>query len=294
MRVALMIEGQEGVTWEQWVALGRAAEAAELDGLFRSDHYRSINRGDPAGALDAWVTLGALATCTKRIRLGTLVSPVTFRHPAVHAKAVVSVDHISGGRVELGIGTGWFEAEHRSYGLPFMTASERFDELERQLAELERLWSSEEVWPKPVQRPHPPIIVGGSAQATAVGEQQPVRYADEYNTVAPTLEQARERGRILREAARAAGREPLRFSMFATAVIGRDEAEADERRREWLDVCSASLTPQLVGTVGQVAHALRQYESAGVERVMVQHLVHEDLEMVALLGELARALEADA
>ena len=292
MRVALMIEGQEGVTWEQWVALGRAAEAAKLDGLFRSDHYRSINRGDPAGSLDAWVTLGALATCTQRIRLGTLVSPVTFRHPAVLAKAVVSVDHISGGRIELGIGTGWFEAEHLAYGLPFMTAPERFDELERQLAELERLWASEEVWPKPLQRPHPPIIVGGAAKPRSVAAA--VRYADEYNTVAPTLEQARERGRILREAARAAGREPLRFSMFITAVIGRDEAEADERRRAWLDVASASLTPQLVGTVEQVADALRQYESAGVERVMVQHLVHEDLEMVALLGELAHALEGEA
>jgi len=292
MRIALMIEGQEGVTWEQWVALGRAADAAELDGLFRSDHYRSINRGDPAGALDAWVTLGALATCTQRIRLGTLVSPVTFRHPAVLAKAVVSVDHISGGRVELGIGTGWFEPEHTAYGLPFMTAAERFDELERQLAELERLWGSEEVWPKPLQRPHPPIIVGGAAKPRSVAAA--VRYADEYNTVAPSLEQARERGRALRDAAREAGREPLRFSMFIAAVIGRDEAEAEERRCAWLDATSAPVTPQLVGTVEQVAQALREYESAGVERAMVQHLVHEDLEMVALLGELARALEGDA
>jgi len=292
MRIALMIEGQEGVSWEQWVALGRAAETAELDGLFRSDHYRSINRGDPAGALDAWVTLGALAACTQRIRLGTLVSPVTFRHPAVLAKAVVSVDHISGGRVELGIGTGWFEPEHRVYGLPFMTASERFDELERQLAELERLWGSEEVWPKPLQRPHPPIIVGGRAKPRSVAAA--VRHADEYNTVAPTLEQARERGRILREAARGAGREPLAFSMFVAAVIGRDEAEAEERRRAWLASTTAPVTPQLVGTVEQVAQALREYESAGVERAMVQHLVHEDLEMVALLGELARALEGDA
>ena len=292
MRIALMIEGQEGVTWEQWVALGRAAEAAELDGLFRSDHYSSINRGDPAGALDAWVTLGALATCTQRIRLGTLVSPVTFRHPAVLAKAVVSVDHISRGRVELGIGTGWYEPEHRAYGLPFMTASERFDELERQLSELGRLWGSDEVWPKPLQLPHPPIIVGGSAKPRSVAAA--VRYADEYNTVAPTIEQAHERGRILREAASVARREPLRFSMFIAAVIGRDEAEADERRRAWVDATSAPLTPQLVGTVEQVAHALRQYESAGVERAMVQHLVHEDLEMVALLGELARALEGDS
>jgi alkanesulfonate monooxygenase SsuD/methylene tetrahydromethanopterin reductase-like flavin-dependent oxidoreductase (luciferase family) len=288
MRIAMMLEGQEGITWEQWLALGRAAEAAQLDGLFRSDHYRSIHRGEPAGALDAWVTLGALAAATQRIRLGTLVSPVTFRAPAVLAKSVVSVDRISGGRVELGIGTGWFEAEHTAYGLPLMSAAERFDELERQLAEIRRQSLSDEIWPKPVQQPYPPIIVGGRAKPRSVAAA--VRFADEYNMVVPTLDEARERCQIIRAAALAAGREPLILSMMVTAVLGRDEAEAADRRRAWLDSTTAPVTPQLVGTVEQVAHTLRGYESAGVERAMVQHLVHEDLEMVALLGELARAL----
>jgi len=288
MRIAMMLEGQESITWEQWLALGHAAESAQLDGLFRSDHYRSIHRGNPAGGLDAWVTLGALAACTEHIRLGTLVSPVTFRHASVLAKSAVTVDHISGGRVELGIGTGWFEPEHAAYGLPFMSTAERFDELERQLAEIERQWSSDEIWPKSVQQPHPPVIVGGRAKPRSVAAA--VRYADEYNTVVPTLEEARERCRIVRAAAREAGREPLRFSMMVTAVLGRDEAEAEERRRAWLESTTAPVTPQLVGTVDRVAQALREYESAGVERAMVQHLVHEDLEMVPLLGELARAL----
>src|SRR5450631_1598291 len=141
MRICLMIEGQEGVTWKQWLALAHAAEAAELDGLFRSDHYRSINRGDPAGSLDAWATLAALAARTERIRLGTLVSPVAFRHVSVLAKSVVTVDEISGGRVELGIGAGWFEAEYKAYGFPFLSTAERFGELERQLEEINRQWT---------------------------------------------------------------------------------------------------------------------------------------------------------
>src|SRR6476660_4071090 len=146
-----MIEGQEGVTWQQWLALAQTTEAAGLEGLFRSDHYRSIVRGEPAGALDAWATLAALAARTERIRLGTMVSPVTFRPASVLAKNVVTVDHVSGGRVELGIGAGWFEAEHATYGFPFGTTRGRLDELVRQLAEIRRQWApGGEVWPKPV------------------------------------------------------------------------------------------------------------------------------------------------
>jgi alkanesulfonate monooxygenase SsuD/methylene tetrahydromethanopterin reductase-like flavin-dependent oxidoreductase (luciferase family) len=288
MRVAMMIEGQEGVSWQQWVALADAAETAQLDGLFRSDHYRSIHRGDPAGSLDAWATLAALAAVTTRLRLGTLVSPASFRHPSVLAKNVVTVDQISGGRAELGIGAGWFESEYQAYGFPFRTIGERFEELERQLAEIDRQWGAPDVWPKPVQQPHPRIIVGGSAKPRTVAVA--VRYADEYNTVVPTLEQARERSKLVAAASREAGREPLTMSMMATAVLGRDEAEARDRERQWLDSTTAPVTPQMVGTVEQVAAELAQYEAAGIERAMIQHLVHEDIEMVALLGELARAM----
>jgi alkanesulfonate monooxygenase SsuD/methylene tetrahydromethanopterin reductase-like flavin-dependent oxidoreductase (luciferase family) len=288
MRICLMLEGQEGISWEQWLALALAAEAAQLDGLFRSDHYRSIHRGDPAGSLDAWATLAALAARTDRIRLGTLVSPVTFRHASVLAKCVVSVDRISGGRVELGIGAGWLETEHETYRFPFMSTAERFDELERQLAEINRQWGADDVWPKPVQQPRPPIIVGGSAKPRTVAAA--VRFADEYNTVVPTIEQARERCQIVTDAARGAGREPLRFSMMVTAVVGRDEAEAADRERAWLQSTKMPVSPQLVGTVEQVAEALAGYEAVGVQRAMLQHLVHEDIEMVGLLGEVARAL----
>ena len=291
VRINLMLEGQEGIEWEQWLALAEATEAAGLEGLFRSDHYRSIGRGDPAGSLDAWTTLAALAARTERIRLGTMVSPVTFRPVSVLAKSVVTADHISGGRVELGIGAGWFESEHDAYGFPFLRTRERLDELDRQLAEIVRQWSDEaaDIWPKPLQQPRPPIIVGGSAKPRTV--RAAIRFADEYNTVFPTVEEARERKRILDEAAREAGREPLRFSIMTGCVVGRDRAEVDERLRRFRAV-SRDEAPPLHGTIDEVAEQLRAFEAVGVERAMLQHLVHEDVEMVAVLGELAASLEA--
>ncbi len=289
MRICLMLEGQEGIDWERWLAIALAAEAVGLEGLFRSDHYRSIHRGDPAGSLDAWTTLAGLAACTKRIRLGTLVSPVTFRHPSVLAKSAVTVDHISGGRVELGIGAGWFQPEHTSYGFPFGSTRSRLDELDRQLAEIHRQWTdAPDIWPKALQKPHPPIIVGGRAKPRTV--RAAVRYADEYNSVIPTVEEARAQHRIVEQAARAAGREPLRFSMMTTCVLGRDEADVRERLHLWQRATTHESAPMIAGTVEQVSGALRAYELAGVERTMVQHLVHEDTEFVSLLGQVAAAL----
>src|SRR5438132_4909117 len=244
-----MIEGQEGVTWEQWLALARACEDAGLEGLFRSDHYLSIVRGGEAGSLDAWTTLAALAARTERIRLGTMVSPVTFRPASVLAKSVVTVDRVSNGRVELGIGAGWYEAEHVVYGFPFPPVRERMDELERQLAEITRQWTDAgEVWPKPVQRPRPPIIVGGSAKPRTV--RAAVRWADEYNTVFPTVEEARERKRVLDDAAREAGRDPLHYSMMIGCVVGRNQEELERRLERHRN------PPPITGTVDQVADKL--------------------------------------
>ena len=288
MRVCLMIEGQEGVSWEQWLALAAATEDAGLEGLFRSDHYRSIGRGDPNGSLDAWATLAALAARTSRIRLGTMVSPVTFRRASVLAKNVVTADHVSGGRIELGIGAGWYEAEHASYGLPFLTTRERLDELDRQLEEIVRQWTTaDDIWPKPLQQPHPPIIVGGTAKPRTV--RAAVRFADEYNTVFPTLEEARDRKRVLDEAAREAGRESIRYSMMTGCVVGRDEAETRDRLGRFRELTGRD-APPLAGTVDEVCEQLLAYEGAGVERVMLQHFAHEDVEIVAVLGEVAARL----
>jgi alkanesulfonate monooxygenase SsuD/methylene tetrahydromethanopterin reductase-like flavin-dependent oxidoreductase (luciferase family) len=289
MRVCLMLEGQEGISWDQWILLADAAEAAGLDGLFRSDHYLSIARPAPAGSLDAWTTLAALATRTERLRLGTLVSPVTFRPVSVLAKSVVTADHISGGRVELGIGAGWYEAEHRVYGFPFLTTRERVDLLDRQLEEIRRQWTvADDVWPKPVQQPGPPIIVGGKAKPRTVRAAS--RYADEYNVVFPSVEQAQVARAALDDAAREAGREPVRLSMMCSCVIGRDRSDVADRSTAWTELVGDAQGPPLAGTVDEIAERLREYEQAGVTRVMVQHLLHEDVEMVSVLGELASAL----
>ena len=208
MRICLMIEGQEGVSWAQWRALARAVEAAGLEGLFRSDHYLSILRGEPAGSLDAWATLAALAAITERIRLGTMVSPVTFRPASVLAKNAVTVDHISGGRVELGIGAGWYEAEHES------TASRSARSARGSTSSTGSSPRSSASGPTTarcgrsrVQRPRPPIIVGGAAKPRTV--RAAIRFADEYNTPFPSVEDARARRQIVDDAAREAGREPL-------------------------------------------------------------------------------------
>jgi alkanesulfonate monooxygenase SsuD/methylene tetrahydromethanopterin reductase-like flavin-dependent oxidoreductase (luciferase family) len=292
MRICVMFEGQEGLDWDGWLALAHAAERAGLEGLFRSDHYGSIHHeGQRVGALDAWTTLAALAARTERLRLGTLVSPTTFRPASVLAKSVVTVDHISAGRVEMGIGAGWLESEHSAYGFTYGTASERFDEFERQLEEIHRQWTeTDDVWPKPVQQPHPPIIVGGRAKPRSV--RAAVRFADEYNTIMPSVKEARERAEIVERAADAAGREPLAFSMLIGCAIGRDEAEAQDRLRAWTDFTSLGGPPHLVGSVEQVAEQLRAYEAVGVKRAMLQHLVHDDVDMVTVLGELAHAVAA--
>src|SRR6266498_967719 len=177
MRICLMVEGQEGVTWEQWLALADACEAHGLEGLFRSDHYLSVMGRRERGSLDAWATLAGLAARTGTVRLGTLVSPATFRHPSVLAKTVVTVDHISGGRVEVGLGAGWLDQEHAAYGFDMPPAKERMARLAEQLEIVNGEWANGpfdfqgsyyrvkdlDALPKPVQRPRPNLIVGGDA-----------------------------------------------------------------------------------------------------------------------------------
>jgi len=305
-----MIEGQEGVTWQDWCALADACEEHGVDTLFRSDHY--ISQGDEARnvAHDAWTTIAALAARTSTLRFGTLVSPATFRLPGLLANVAATVDHISGGRIELGLGAGWMEREHRAYGFPFPETRVRLELLAEQLEIVHRLWTEDRVdfrgrhytledapaQPKPLQRPHPPLLVGGSGTR---GTAEPAaRFADEYNSpfVSPDG-YAKVRAKVVRACERI-GRDPatMHFSTMTGCLIGSTRAEALERARQlyarvprdadfdaWLQTYSQRA---LVGSVDEVAERLGEYERAGCERVMLQHLLHTDLEPVRLIGRL--------
>ncbi|HSK22269.1 MAG TPA: LLM class flavin-dependent oxidoreductase [Egicoccus sp.] len=307
MRINLMIEGQESVTWPQWLDLASTAEQAGLEGLFRSDHYQSVSSHTERSALDAWATLTALGAATSRLRLGTMVSPTSFRHPSVLAKNVVTADHVSGGRVELGLGAGWHDLEHRTYGFPFHDVGTRYDVFAEQLEIIRRQFEEErfdfagehfrlsdcEARPKPVQE-RLPIILGGRAGPRAVA--LAARFADEYNTVYPTNDEIRRRRANVMRACEGAGREPLRFSIMTGCVLGEDEADfreragrlhayggSDEPLDAWIDKRRAIA---VMGTVEQAAERLDELAGLGVERVFLQHLLHDDLDGVALMGRL--------
>ncbi len=307
MQLCLMIEGQEGVTWPQWLALANACEQHGIPALFRSDHYMNLDGKHPErGSLDAWATLSALAAVTRTVRLGTLVSPATFRHPSQLAKVVSTVDHISEGRVELGLGTGWHEPEHEAYGFAFPEPRIRMETLEEQLQIVLGSWSSEpftfdgrhyelsnlQAEPKPVQRPHPPLIMGGLAGPRSAA--LAARFAGEYNTTFPSVEDVRARKARVDEACEGVGREPIPFSIMTGVLVGADHAELQDRARrlsERLGETDADAfladPPEgwIVGTTEAALEQLRALRDAGVSRVMCQQLLHDDLDAVALLGD---------
>jgi F420-dependent oxidoreductase-like protein len=307
MRVCLMIEGQEGVTWEDWIALAHAAEDAGLEALFRSDHYSAIIR-PAAGALDAWTTLAGLAAVTTRLRLGTLVSPATFRHPSVLARMATTVDHISGGRVELGMGAGWYERDHTENGFPYLDAKTRFGLFAEQVEIVSRTWTddgfdfagehytleSQTALPPPVQQPHPTLVLGGTAKPRSAA--LAARFASEYNTLNAPLDELRARKARLDEACAAAGRDPgtLGYSLMTTCVVGRDRRDVDERLARLQELLGDRpwMGDWPRGTLEEVAQRLELLASAGISRVMLQHLDHRDLDAVAVMGELARAVAA--
>lgn len=287
MRLCVMIEGQEDVTWDDWVALAEACEGYGFEALFRSDHYLSVEGESGRGSLDAWATLAALAARTTTLRLGTMVSPASFRHPSVLAKSVVTADHVSAGRVELGLGAGWLEAEHVAYGFPFLPTRERFDVLSEQLEIVRGHWADGpfsfsgahyelrelDALPKPVQRPGPPLIIGGRAGPRSA--RLAARWADEYNTVFATVDECRERREVVVEACRAAGRDPLPFSLMTRLALGSDDGPP----------------PWITGSVDDAIGHLRALADAGVERVMLQHRDHRDLDTLALVArEIVPAL----
>jgi F420-dependent oxidoreductase-like protein len=308
MDLCLMIEGQEGVSWAEWVALAKGCEQHGIPTLFRSDHYMNLDGQHPErGSLDAWATLNALAAATTTVRLGTMVSPATFRHPSELAKVVTTADHVSGGRVELGLGAGWHEREHEAYGFPFADTRTRVDVLEEQLQIVLGTWTQApfsfsgthytlkdlDAQPKPVQSPRPPLIMGGSAGPRSAA--LAARYADEYNTPFATLDDIAARKGMVTRACEAAGRDPLPFSIMTGFVVGADEADLRDRAGRLAERIGSSADALLndppagwiFGTTERAAEQLAALRDAGVHRVMCQNLLHDDLDVLALLAELA-------
>jgi alkanesulfonate monooxygenase SsuD/methylene tetrahydromethanopterin reductase-like flavin-dependent oxidoreductase (luciferase family) len=310
MRVCLMIEGQESVSWEEWVALAKACEQSPIEALFRSDHYGSVMGRTDRGSLDAWATIAALAALTSGLHLGTLVSPATFRHPSVLAKNVVTANHIAGGdRIELGMGTGWLDAEHDAYGFPFPAVGERFELLEEQIEIVRRQWEEDgldfdgthyklsgNALPKPLTPPN--LIVGGRARPRSL--RLAARWADEYNLVMMTAEDCAVAIPNVRQAWADAERPAPVISLMTSCIVGSDEVDLLERAHATAEVRGEDATDpeaylaaerpnSLVGTVAQVREQLAKLEVIGVERVMLQYLTHRDLDGVDYIAELAES-----
>ncbi len=315
MDVCLMIEGQEDVNWADWKAIAAACEEHGVGTLFRSDHYLSVDDRRERGSLDAWATIAALAAITERLRLGTLVSPATFRHPAVLAKMAVTADHVSGGRVELGIGAGWWEREHEAYGFDLPEPGPRLDALEEQMELIRRYWEEGpfnyegrhyravnlDPLPNPMQQPRLPLILGGKGGPRSL--RLAAALADEYNTVMSTAAEIADVRRRLDEACVAIDRDPasLPLSMMTGWLVGGDRDDLRDRAASlarWKgegedgDALLADVRESTIsGTVPEAIEQLQELEAAGLSRIMGQHLLHRDLDAIALMGrELIPAL----
>lgn len=297
MKLRIFTEPQQGATYDDLLAVAQATERLGFDAFFRSDHYQLIGPGDPGpGSTDAWITLAGLARETSTIRLGTLVSPATFRLPGPLAISVAQVDQMSGGRVELGFGTGWFDTEHKSYGIPFPPVGERFGRFEEQLEIIKGLWTAEKDYsfdgtyyrlvdspalPKPAQRPGPPIIIGGfGAKRTP---RLAARYADEYNLPFHTVADTALAFDRVRLAAEEEGR-TLILSAAQTVAVGKDEAEVVRRAEAIGQTAEGLRAGGLAGTPAEVLDKLGQFAELGAERVYLQVMDLSDLEHLELIA----------
>ena len=302
MKFRIFTEPQQGADYQTLRNVALATEELGFDAFFRSDHYLKMGgvSGLP-GPTDAWTTLAGLAVETSRIRLGTLMTAATFRLPGPLAITVAQVDQMSGGRVELGLGAGWFEAEHAAYGIPFPPLGERFEMLEEQLDIITGLWrtpdgetfsfdgthyrvSDSPGLPKPAQRPGPPVLLGGAGARRT--PRLAARFADEFNMPFHSVADSAAGFARVREACEAAGRNPasLTYSVAQTVCCGKDEAEF--RRR----AAAIGRTPDemrehgLGGTPGEVAAKIAEYAGIGAERVYLQVLDLGDLDHLALIA----------
>jgi F420-dependent oxidoreductase-like protein len=300
MRLAVFIEPQLGASYTDQLRIAQHAEELGFEAFFRSDHFLTMGGDGLPGPTDSWATLAAIAVQTSRIRLGTLLTSATFRHPGLLAVTVAQVDQMSGGRVELGLGAGWFEAEHTAYGVPFPPVRERFERLDEQLAIVTGLWTTppgerfsfhgkhyeladSPALPKPAQSPRPPVIVGGHGKRRT--PELAARYADEFNVPFGTVDGTGAAYLRVREACAQAGRDEPVFSAAQTIAVGRTDAEA-KRRSE-----AIGSQPPLYGTPGQVADQIGRFAELGATRMFLQILDLSDLDHLDVIaGELAPLL----
>lgn len=299
LEIGLSIEGQEGVSWPQWLGLARVAEEHGFPFLYRSDHYLSEQPASGRAALDAWGTICGLAAVTSRIRLGTLVSPVTFRHPSVLARLAVTAGHISGGRVDVGIGAGWYPDEHRAHGFDLPELPVRLELLAEQLEILVRSWDAapftfhgrhyelvdSDPRPKPAHGP-PRVVVGGTGGPRSLA--LAALWADEYNLPPGPVGETRLRIAAVRAACARVGRAPetMRISMSTAVVCGADRAEIDDRTARACRFVAIEEPPDtwLVGTPDRIATGLTELASLGLDRIMLWPPNHDDLDMIGLVG----------
>lgn len=302
MLLRIFTEPQQGASYDQLVTVAQRSEAEGFDAFFRSDHYLVMGDGDGLpGPTDAWITLAGIARETSRIRLGTLVTPVTFRLPGPLAISVAQVDAMSGGRVELGIGAGWFDAEHTAYGIPFPSFGERFDLLEEQLAVITGLWGTPDgerfafdgahyqvvdspALPKPVQRPGPPVIIGGGGPKRT--PRLAARYAAEFNLPFASVEATGAQFDRVRAACEAVGRDPAQLVYSSAQVVccGSDQGEIARRAAAIGRDVDELREHGLCGTPDEVLAKLAEYAAVGASRVYLQVLDLHDLDHLALLG----------
>ncbi|MGI5327484.1 LLM class F420-dependent oxidoreductase [Actinomadura nitritigenes] len=301
MRLRIFTEPQQGASYETLLSVAKAAEDLGFDAFFRSDHYTKMGdvSGEP-GPTDSWVTLGALARETSRIRLGTLVTAGTFRYPGPLAISVAQVDQMSGGRVDLGIGTGWFEEEHLHYGIPFPSLNERFERLEEQIRIVTGLWGTPDgetfsfagkhytlkdspALPKPAQAGGPPVILGGFGPKRT--PRLAAAYADEYNVPFHQVEDTGGAFDRVRAACRDAGRtRPMVYSAAQVVCCGRDEAEI-ARRADAIGRGVEELRENgLAGTPAEIVEKIGRFGELGAERLYLQVLDLSDLEHLELLA----------
>ncbi|MFQ5934002.1 MAG: LLM class F420-dependent oxidoreductase, partial [Dehalococcoidia bacterium] len=296
-KLGIMIEGQDDLTWERWHRIIDRVESLGFESLWRSDHLTPLVRDETAEALEAWISFATLADRTNRVRFGPLVTPITFRYPAVLAKMAASIDRLSNGRLEFGLGAAWHHREHKAFGLPYPPMAERFERLEESLQLTIALWTHDNVnfngkhyrledticHPKPAQSPHPPIIVGGNGKRRTLP--LAAKYANEWNgTSHQTPDEYRERRELLRGMCEGFGRDPdsVRCSLMITLLIGRNESDLNARLErvrgimvrhpEMAQATPASLVENgwIAGTSSQVVEQIQQFEEAGVERFMLQ------------------------